>query len=158
MLPVYIIICFFVALFIREKNNFEHTFFAWIACFAVTPLFGKKFYVCIMDYDIRKIREEKKHQKYLLDDRRRIYDELMEGVPEDVQEEIDRLTEEKNIEALSVIIGEIQRKKVEKAVEIRMEIWHNRERLREEYIEKVKAGKTDEAKTVFKKILELPDD
>jgi hypothetical protein len=62
MLPVYIIICFFVALFIREKNNFEHTFFAWIACFAVTPLFGKKFYVFIMDYDIHKIREEKKRR------------------------------------------------------------------------------------------------
>jgi hypothetical protein len=158
MILVYILICFIAALFIREKKDFEHTLAACLACFAATPLFGKKLYGFFMDYELRKIREEKDHRKYLADDQRRIYDELMEGVPQEVQEEIIRLTKEKNIEALSKILSEIREKKVGKAVEIRMEIWHKRERLREEYIEKVKAGKTDEAKAIFKKILELPDD
>jgi hypothetical protein len=62
MLPVYIIICFFFALFVREKNNIEHTFFAWLACFAVTPLFGKKLYRYIMDREVKKIREGKKRR------------------------------------------------------------------------------------------------
>jgi hypothetical protein len=158
MMPFYIILCFIVALFISEKKNVEHIFFAWLACFSVTPLFGKLLYNCIMEYDIHKIREKKESQKYLAEDRRRRYDELMEGVPEDVQKEIERLTKERNIEALSEIIGEIQRKKVEKAVAIRMEKIRNTERLREEYIEKLKAGKSDEAEAILQALIDLPED
>jgi predicted phage gp36 major capsid-like protein len=158
MMPIYIIICFFTALFIREKRNLEHTFFAWLACFVATPLFGKILYVYIMDYEVNKIRKEKERRKYLADDRRRRYDELMEGVPEDVQEEIARLTKEKNIDALSRIFAEIRKKKVEKAVEIRTEKIRNKQRLREEYVEKVKAGKFDEANAILQAFPDLEED
>jgi hypothetical protein len=50
-----------------EKRTLEHLIvcfvFCFVACFVVTPLFGKKLYVYIMDYDIRIIREEKKLRK-----------------------------------------------------------------------------------------------
>jgi hypothetical protein len=62
---IYAVFCFFWALIIREKNDFEQTFFAFFSTLIVTPLFGKRLYYWTASYEIDKIRKEKAWKELL---------------------------------------------------------------------------------------------
>jgi hypothetical protein len=59
----YILICFIWAFVIRKKKNFEHTFTAFFASFAVTPLFAKFLYSWLNDHELSKLKRETEFEK-----------------------------------------------------------------------------------------------
>lgn len=125
---------------------------AFISCFAVTPVFGKKLYNYLMNDDVPS---KKSHQQSLLDDQIRRTQQLLEGISPELRQDIERLSKQNDSEKLSEILWNIHMEKMEKAAEFRRQKAQQKQKLHHEYIECIKAEKREEANAIKQALFEL---
>jgi hypothetical protein len=74
---IYIFVCYFYGSGIRLNNSFNHTFWAIVISFFLTPILAKKFYYSLYPKEVNEMEKKKEYKRNLeINSKRDLYNQM----------------------------------------------------------------------------------